>query len=63
MLGKKKSLCELRAYLTQTLRILNVSETQFCQGRTMRWGLAWSFCNEKLQNFTYFKVYVSHEFE
>ena len=24
-------------------QITNIGTTEFCQGRTMRWGLAWSF--------------------
>ncbi len=43
MLGKKVSLDVLRNYLVKEKMCQNVSETEFCQGRTMRWGLAWSF--------------------
>nr|XP_020667347.1 methyltransferase-like protein 16 isoform X1 [Pogona vitticeps] len=42
MLGKKCSLAPLK----EELRIHGVSKvthTEFCQGRTMRWALAWSF--------------------
>lgn len=53
MLGKKESLLELKNYLRHS-NILNVSETQFCQGRTMRWAIAWSFHDLKLPNLTYF---------
>lgn len=53
MLGKKESLLELKNYLKHS-NILNVSETQFCQGRTMRWAIAWSFHDLKLPNLSYF---------
>lgn len=56
MLGKKKSLIELKKYLKEEKKIENVSETQFCQGHTMRWGLAWSFHDVKLAQFDYMKV-------
>ncbi|XP_064618931.1 RNA N6-adenosine-methyltransferase mettl16-like isoform X2 [Lineus longissimus] len=42
MLGKKKSAGVLKNEL-QTKKIKNVASYTFCQGRTMRWGLAWSF--------------------
>lgn len=45
MLGKKCSLAPLR----EELRIQGVPKvtfTEFCQGRTMRWALAWSFYDD-----------------
>jgi len=55
MLGKKSSLIELRAYLTECVNVQNISETHFCQGHTMRWGLAWSFVDcVKLPQIDYF---------
>ena len=56
MLGKKSSLGHLKEYLSIDKKINNVSDTQFCQGHTMRWGLAWSFNQTQLNQFNYFKV-------
>lgn len=55
MLGKKKSLNELKNYLLEK-NIHNISETEFCQGHTMRWGIAWSFSETQLPIFNYLKV-------
>ena len=56
MLGKKSSLIELKNYLLRVKNISNISETQFCQGHTMRWGISWSYQDKKLNQFEYFKV-------
>ncbi|KAG5212908.1 hypothetical protein JEQ12_008694 [Ovis aries] len=42
MLGKKCSLASLKEEL-HIQRVPNVTSTELCQGRTMRWALAWSF--------------------
>lgn len=42
MLGKKCSLAPLKEEL-RIHRVPKVTHTEFCQGRTMRWALAWSF--------------------
>jgi len=42
MLGKKSSLKTLNRYLTE-LKIPFVTHTVFQQGKTTRWGIAWSF--------------------
>lgn len=42
MLGKKESLKLLIKILKEN-KIENIGKTEFCQGNTMRWGLAWSF--------------------
>ncbi|KAK2831384.1 hypothetical protein Q7C36_016470 [Tachysurus vachellii] len=42
MLGKKCSLAPLKEELRKQ-GVLKVTHTEFCQGRTMRWALAWSF--------------------
>ncbi|XP_793611.2 RNA N6-adenosine-methyltransferase mettl16 [Strongylocentrotus purpuratus] len=42
MLGKKSSLALVREELRKH-KIRNVTHTEFCQGRTMRWGIAWTF--------------------
>ena len=46
MLGRKSSLTHLKKHLRNFQHEnddLTFTSTQFCQGRTMRWGLAWSF--------------------
>ncbi|ESN93508.1 hypothetical protein HELRODRAFT_194040 [Helobdella robusta] len=47
MLGKKCSMKPLLQYLKEN-NITNVCTTEFCQGHTMRWGLAWS-CDSNIQ--------------
>uniref|UniRef100_A0A2D4NEX4 U6 small nuclear RNA (adenine-(43)-N(6))-methyltransferase n=2 Tax=Micrurus spixii TaxID=129469 RepID=A0A2D4NEX4_9SAUR len=42
MLGKKCSLAPLKKEL-EIHRVPKITYTEFCQGRTMRWALAWSF--------------------
>ncbi|XP_054859025.1 RNA N6-adenosine-methyltransferase METTL16 isoform X2 [Eublepharis macularius] len=42
MLGKKCSLAPLKEEL-RVHGVPKVTHTEFCQGRTMRWALAWSF--------------------
>lgn len=45
MLGKKKSLHELKSklkLLQQSGLISSYTNTEFCQGKTKRWGLAWT---------------------
>ncbi|KAJ8377564.1 hypothetical protein AAFF_G00255820 [Aldrovandia affinis] len=42
MLGKKCSLAPLKEELRKQ-GVAKVTHTEFCQGRTMRWALAWSF--------------------
>ncbi|TSN39315.1 U6 small nuclear RNA (adenine-(43)-N(6))-methyltransferase [Bagarius yarrelli] len=42
MLGKKCSLAPLKEELRKQ-GVSKVTHTEFCQGRTMRWALAWSF--------------------
>lgn len=58
MLGKKSSLIALRNYLVKDKGVVNVSETEFCQGNTMRWGLAWSYLDEPLPKISFFKSIV-----
>ncbi|XP_041796889.1 RNA N6-adenosine-methyltransferase mettl16 [Chelmon rostratus] len=45
MLGKKCSLAPLKEELRKQ-GVPKVTHTEFCQGRTMRWALAWSFYND-----------------
>ncbi|KAL4138253.1 hypothetical protein PRIC2_001760 [Phytophthora ramorum] len=42
MVGKKSSLRKLLALLREK-QVQNTRTTEFCQGRTMRWGIAWTF--------------------
>nr|CAG4636937.1 EOG090X04JL [Ceriodaphnia reticulata]SVE72878.1 EOG090X04JL [Ceriodaphnia reticulata] len=43
MVGHKSSLAPLKALLKEA-EVSSWCETEFCQGRTRRWGLAWTFC-------------------
>uniref|UniRef100_A0A452FW96 U6 small nuclear RNA (adenine-(43)-N(6))-methyltransferase n=1 Tax=Capra hircus TaxID=9925 RepID=A0A452FW96_CAPHI len=45
VLGKKCSLASLKEEL-HIQRVPNVTSTELCQGRTMRWALAWSFYDD-----------------
>ncbi|KAI1902859.1 hypothetical protein AGOR_G00020620 [Albula goreensis] len=45
MLGKKCSLAPLKEELRKQ-GVSKVTHTEFCQGRTMRWALAWSFYDD-----------------
>ncbi|CAL1547700.1 unnamed protein product [Lymnaea stagnalis] len=42
MVGKKSSLTQLKEELRQQ-KIVNFTSTEFCQGKTMRWGIAWTY--------------------
>lgn len=42
LLGKKNSLAMLKDVLQQK-QVPKFGSTEFCQGRTMRWGIAWTF--------------------
>jgi len=43
-LGKKSSLNQIEKYLNE----IRYVKTEFCQGNTMRWAVAWTF-DETLQ--------------
>mgnify|MGYP002803873290 CR=1 FL=1 len=45
MLGKKSSLTSVMAKLKEN-GISNMVTTEFCQGRTTRWGVAWTFLSQ-----------------
>uniref|UniRef100_A0A674N2B5 U6 small nuclear RNA (adenine-(43)-N(6))-methyltransferase n=1 Tax=Takifugu rubripes TaxID=31033 RepID=A0A674N2B5_TAKRU len=47
MLGKKCSLAPLKEELRKQ-GVPKVTHTEFCQGRTMRWALAWSFYDDMM---------------
>nr|CAG4650902.1 EOG090X04JL [Simocephalus serrulatus]SVE94180.1 EOG090X04JL [Simocephalus serrulatus] len=44
MVGHKSSLAPIKVLLKEA-GAFSWCETEFCQGRTMRWGLAWTFCD------------------
>nr|SVE71619.1 EOG090X04JL [Daphnia similis] len=44
MVGHKSSLIPIKALLKEA-GACSWNETEFCQGRTTRWGLAWTFCD------------------
>ena len=51
MLGRKRSVSELKNHLNTIPEVQSVSVSEFCQGRIMRWGLAWTYHPEiKLEN-------------
>ena len=43
MLGRKRSINELKQILKSDKEVKSVTVSEFCQGRIMRWGLAWTF--------------------
>jgi methyltransferase len=43
LIGHKRNLAILKESLAKIGTIQATSVTEFCQGRTMRWGLAWTF--------------------
>ncbi|CAN7984870.1 unnamed protein product [Ixodes hexagonus] len=46
MLGKKSSVKQVMAELNE--QGVNCTSTEFCQGKTMRWGVAWTFLDADL---------------
>lgn len=60
MIGKKKSLEPLKQELKQIPGVRSWTTTEFCQGKTMRWGIAWSFSDDvTLSRFNKIKKTVS----
>ncbi|XP_012536782.1 U6 small nuclear RNA (adenine-(43)-N(6))-methyltransferase [Monomorium pharaonis] len=51
MIGKKADLISLKRLLASK-NIKNMTWTEFCQGHTTRWGLAWSFLSQNIINLT-----------
>ena len=43
LLGHKSSVAEVKKVLHTTSGVTSLSSTQFCQGKTMRWGVAWTY--------------------
>lgn len=42
MIGSKVDVKEIKQLLS-TVKVAHIALTEFCQGRTMRWGVAWTF--------------------
>ena len=56
MLGQKSSLISLKPKLREIPEVISYKETEFFQGNTVRWGLAWTYCNIDLRSVPqYFK--------
>ncbi|KAK9871833.1 hypothetical protein WA026_014290 [Henosepilachna vigintioctopunctata] len=49
MIGHKSSLVPLKALLRK-LEVCSFKQTEFCQGHTTRWGLAWTFLDIDLRS-------------
>ena len=63
MLGRKSSLISLKKELRrfqEENEDLSFTSTEFCQGKTMRWGIAWSFTG-KLDAANGHKIRKSHK--
>ena len=60
LIGRKSSLVKIIAHLRQE-GIGNVHTTTFYQGRTLRWGIAWSFTSSGLQQSTTASIIFSVE--
>lgn len=65
MLGHKSSLKTLRKFIHE-FGITQFSQTAFVQGKTTRWGLAWSFSKnlklfkgKKMEDFYFFNFYIN----
>ncbi|CAL1294726.1 unnamed protein product [Larinioides sclopetarius] len=54
MFGKKKSFIEMLKEL-QCIEGISYTKTEFCQGNTIRWGIAWTFIKDV--NFEKFYIY------
>ncbi|XP_044754875.1 U6 small nuclear RNA (adenine-(43)-N(6))-methyltransferase [Coccinella septempunctata] len=48
MVGHKSSLVPLKALLRE-IEVGSFKQTEFCQGHTTRWGLAWTYCDIDLR--------------
>lgn len=48
MIGHKSSLNPLKKLLRE-VNVISFKQTEFCQGHTTRWGLAWTFCDIDLR--------------
>lgn len=48
MIGHKSSLNPLKKLLRE-VNVVSFKQTEFCQGHTTRWGLAWTFCDIDLR--------------
>lgn len=48
MVGHKSSLYPLKKLLRE-VNVVSFKQTEFCQGHTTRWGLAWTYCDIDLR--------------
>lgn len=48
MVGHKSSLAPLKTLLRE-MDVTSFKQTEFCQGNTTRWGLAWTYCDIDLR--------------
>lgn len=48
MVGQKSSLAPLKKLLREA-SVVSFKQTEFCQGHTTRWGLAWTFLDIDLR--------------
>lgn len=60
MIGHKASLLPLKKLLRET-DVVSFKQTEFCQGNTTRWGLAWTFCDIDLRKVPELTVKVSRK--
>lgn len=51
MIGHKSSLEPLLEELKKN-DVKSFSQTEFCQGRTVRWAIAWTFTEDKLKHYS-----------
>ncbi|KAG5884627.1 hypothetical protein JTB14_023821 [Gonioctena quinquepunctata] len=45
MMGHKRTLPQLKKLLREA-QVTSFKDTEFCQGNTTRWGLAWTYCEQ-----------------
>lgn len=60
MIGHKSSLNPLKKLLRE-VNVVSFKHTEFCQGHTTRWGLAWTFCDIDLRKVPEITLAVSRK--
>lgn len=60
MIGHKSSLIPLKKLLREA-NVKSFKQTEFCQGNTTRWGLAWTFCDIDLRTLPEITVKASRK--
>lgn len=60
MIGHKSSLVQLKKSLRE-VNVVSFKQTEFCQGHTTRWGLAWTFCDIDLRKVPEITLAVSRK--